>query len=92
MKKTIAQWVLTLIALLAGAGCTKTVLVPVSSCPAPPQIQMPYLMVDNLPPQTTRRNKLQAIKMDLGTLRKELEACIVIVDGYRKAPTEPLPK
>jgi hypothetical protein len=84
--KTIVQWVLISIIMCAGAGCTKTVLVPVSSCPAPPPvITMPVLMVDTLPPQATTQDKLHAIKMDYGTLRRELEACIVIVDGYKKA-------
>jgi len=82
--KTIVRWVLIPIAMLAGAGCTKIVLVPVSSCPAPPVITMPVLMVDTLAPQATTQDKLHAIKMDYGTLRRELEACIMIVDGYRK--------
>jgi len=91
--KAIVQWVLILTATLAGAGCCPPpVMIPVSSCPAPPVITMPTMMVDTLAPQATTQDKLHAIKMDYGTLRKELEACIVIVDGYKKAPTEPLTK
>ena len=90
--KAIVQWVLILTATFAGAGCTKTVLVPVSSCPAPPAIQMPYLLVDNLPPTATTRDKLQAMKVDYGVLKHAHAECVAIVDGYKKAPAEPLPK
>lgn len=87
--KTVVRMALILIALSVGSGCTRTILVPVSSCPAPPTITMPALMVDTLPPQATTQDKLHAIKLDYGTLRRELEACIVVVDGYRKQTTEP---
>lgn len=86
--KNIARMGLLLIATLAGAGCTpKVVLVPVSSCPAPPSFSMPTLLVDNLTTTATTRDKLQAVKIDHGTMRKALQECIVIVDSYRTIPT-----
>lgn len=83
--KNIARMGLLLIATLAGAGCTpKVVLVPVSSCPAPPSFSMPTILVDNLTPTATTQDKLQAIKTDHGTMRRSLEQCILLLDGYRK--------
>ena len=90
--KTIVQWVLILTAMLAGAGCTQIVRVPVSSCPAPPPIQMPYLLVDNLPPTATTRDKLQALKVDYGVLKHAHAECIAIVDGYKKVEPKVEPK
>lgn len=79
-----ARMVLILIATLAGAGCTKTVLVPVSSCPAPPPFEVPSLMVDSLTTTATTQDKLQALKIDYGTMKKTIEQCKVLLDAYRK--------
>lgn len=86
--KAIARMGLILIATLVGAGCTpKVVLVPVSSCPAPRAFSTPTLLVDNLTPTATTQDKLQALKIDHGTMRKALQECVVIVDSYRNTPS-----
>ena len=88
--KTTALMGLILIAMLAGGCCEdKIVYVPVSSCKEPPPMTMPTLMIDNLAPQATTQDKLYSLQMDFGTIRKTLEECVVILDGYRKPTTEP---
>lgn len=85
MKTTAALMGLLLIATLVGGCCEiKTVYVPVSSCKEPPPLTMPTLMIDNLAPQATTKDKLHAFKVDFGTIKQALGQCIVIVDGYRK--------
>lgn len=86
-----ARMVLIMTAMLAGGCCSiKTVYVPVSSCQEPPPFVMPTLMVDSLTPTATTQDKLQAIKVDHGTMRSSIEQCKTLLDGYRK-PTHPAP-
>ena len=94
MKTTLPVLMgLILIAMLAGGCCEiKTAYVPVSSCKEPPPLTMPVLMIDNLAPQATTKDKLHAFKVDFGTLKQTLGQCIVIVDGYRKAEPKAEPK
>lgn len=88
--KTTALMGLILIAMLVGGCCDiRTVYVPVSSCKEPPPLSMPTLMVDNLSPQATTKDKLYSLQMDFGTIRKTLGECVVILDGYRKQTTAP---
>lgn len=70
--------------LLTGCTQIKTVYVPVSHCEPPPPFTMPTILVDNLTPTATTQDKLQAIKTDHGTMRRSLEQCILLLDGYRK--------
>lgn len=83
MKWTIARMVLILIVSFVGSGCTKTVMVPVSSCPVPPVITMPDLEVSRLPKKPTTPDALKAMMMDHITLKSTLEQCIISLDGYR---------
>lgn len=74
------------VALLS--GCVRYVNVPVSSCTEPKPFDLPYLMVDNLTTTATTQDKLQAIKVDHGAMRKSLEECKTLLDGYRKPPPQ----
>jgi len=77
------------------SGCceTRTVYVPVSSCAEPPAFTMPTLMVDHLTADANTKQKLEALKMDYGIMKKSIEECQHIVDGYRKpAQTTPQKK
>lgn len=81
---TVARMVLLSIVLLAGAGCTKTVMVPVSSCPAPPVIVMPELAVDRLPQKPGTSDALKALGEDHIVLKSMLNQCVVTLDSYRQ--------
>lgn len=83
MKWTTALTVLILIVTLAGCCTEKTVMVPVSSCPAPPVISMPTLAVEGLPPKPETAAALKALAVDHITLKSTLEQCITTLDGYR---------
>ena len=87
----IALSVLITTAMLVGCCEIKTVYLPVSSCAEPAPFNMPTLMTDNLLPAATTQDKLQALKIDHGTMRGSLEQCKVLLDGYRK-PTHATPK
>lgn len=80
---TTARLMCILTALLVGSGCTKTVMVPVSSCPVPPVITMPVLEVSRLPKKPTTLDALKAMMMDHITLKATLEQCILSLEGYR---------
>lgn len=80
---TFARMALLLIALSAGTGCTKTVMVPVSSCHAPPIISMPDLAVNSLPQKPATADALKALMTDHITLKSTLEQCLTTLDGYR---------
>lgn len=75
------------LALVTGCCEVKTVYLPVPSCPPPPPFSAPTLMVDNLLSTATTQDKLQALKIDHGTLRRSNEECKELLDAYRKPPT-----
>lgn len=83
MTWTIARMALISIACVVGSGCTKPVMVPVSSCPAPPVIVMPELAVSRLPKTPATAEALKALAWDHITLKSTLEQCITTLDGYR---------
>ena len=60
-------------------GCTKQVLVPVSSCPEPPACGG-NLLVPALSPSATVQQKLEALRSDY----LELKRCKILLDGYRR--------
>ena len=62
----IARSMCILTVLLAGGGCTKTVMVPVSSCPVPPVITMPVLEVSRLPKKPMTPGALKAMMSGSG--------------------------
>ena len=83
--KTAALMVSILTATLVGGCCTpETVLVPVYSCPAPPEMTMPVLAVTRLSDKPTTAQTLQAVSEDYVVLKNNLEQCLIILDGYRK--------
>lgn len=82
MKWTVPM-ALILTVTLAGCCHDKTVMVPVSSCPAPQIITMPLLAVDRLPKQPGTTDALKALAMDHITLQSTLEQCITTLNGYR---------
>ena len=83
-----ALMVLITTAMLAGCCSVKEVMVPVSSCHAPPAFSAPTLQVDSLSADATTKQKLEAIRLDYGALRSSLNQCITLLDAYRK-PIEP---
>ena len=83
MTWIIARMVLILIVFVAGSGCTKSVMVPVSSCPAPPIMLMPELEVSQLPQKPPTPDALKALMLDHITLKSTLEQCIISLEGYR---------
>lgn len=84
MKWKTALTVLILIATLAGGCCKPQVMVPVSSCPAPPVMTMPRLQVDQLAKRPETSAALKALALDHLTLKSSLNQCITILGGYRK--------
>ena len=83
--KTAVLMVSILTATLVGGCCTpETVLVPVYSCPAPPEMTMPVLAVTRLSDKPTTAQTLQAVSEDYVVLKNNLEQCLIILDGYRK--------
>lgn len=85
-----AKTVVLLLAMLTTSGCvTKYVYVPVSSCTEPRAFNAPYLMVDNLPVDATTKDKLQALKVDHGTMKSSISECKALLDGYRKPAPKP---
>lgn len=60
-------------------GCTKQVLVPVSSCPEPPACGA-VLVTKTLPKNATTQQQLEAIRADF----LELYRCKILLDGYRE--------
>lgn len=82
--KTAVLMVSILTATLVGGCCTpETVLVPVYSCPAPPEMTMPVLAVTRLSDKPTTAQTLQAVSEDYVVLKNNLEQCLIILDGYR---------
>ena len=82
--KTAVLMVSILTATLVGGCCTpKEVLVPVYSCPAPPEMTMPVLAVTRLSDKPTTAQTLQAVSEDYVVLKNNLEQCLIILDGYR---------
>lgn len=68
------------------AGCIRTVYVPVSSCPQPPQFVSPQLKLDILPKTASTEEKLDALRNDFISLKRHLGSCIILLDTYREAP------
>ena len=71
--------IVIIISVMALLGCTKQVLVPVSSCPAPPECGA-VLVTKLLPKNATTQQQLEAIRTDF----VELYRCKILLDGYRK--------
>lgn len=74
--------------MLSGCASTKTVYVPVSSCPEPPAVTMPLLMVDSLPNPAPTDQALKAIAEDYITMKLELQRLIILLEAYRKKPVQ----
>lgn len=70
--------------LLTGCASTRTVYVPVSSCPEPPAIAMPDLAVNRLPTPAPTEQALKALAEDYVTLKAELQRAVTLLDAYRK--------
>ena len=70
--------------ILSGCASTRTVYVPVSSCPEPPLVNMPELQVPKLPQPAPTDAALKAIAEDYITMKAELNRMIIILDAYRK--------
>ena len=70
--------------ILSGCASTRTVYVPVSSCPEPPLVNMPELQVPKLPQPASTDAALKAIAEDYITMKAELNRMIIILDAYRK--------
>ena len=70
--------------ILSGCASTRTVYVPVSSCPEPPLVNMPELQVPKLPQLAPTDAALKAIAEDYITMKAELNRMIIILDAYRK--------
>lgn len=73
---------------ISGCASTKTVYVPVSSCPEPPAVTMPLLMVDSLPKPAPTDQALKAIAEDYITMKAELNRLIILLEAYRKKPVQ----
>jgi uncharacterized protein YceK len=86
MKNVLMALILTV--MLVGCCEIRTVYIPVSSCQEPPAFTVPTLMVDNLTPTATTQDKLQAVKVDHFIMRKSLNQCKALLDGYRKQPSQ----
>lgn len=74
--------------LLSGCAKTKTVMVPVSSCPEPPPISMPILQVDSLQKDSDTDVALHALAEDYVTMKAELKRLIILLEAYRKKPVQ----
>ena len=80
--------VIIAVIILSGCASTKTVYVPVSSCPEPPSVTMPILMVDSLPKPAPTDQALKAITEDYITMKLELQRLIILLEAYRKKPVQ----
>lgn len=80
--------VIIAVIILSGCASTRTVYVPVSSCPEPPQVSMPVLVVDQLPKQPTTDQALKALAADYVTMKTEINRLIILLDAYRKQPVK----
>lgn len=90
MYKTVIRSLALILAMVTTTGCvTRYVYVPVSSCTEPRAFNSPYLMVDNLPSDATTKDKLQALKVDHGTMKSSIAECKALLDGYRKPAPQP---
>lgn len=76
--KNIVYILLSIIFILCVSGCAKTVYVPVSSCPEPPQCGT-NLSINMLPPNANIAQQLEALRFDY----IELYKCKLLLDGYR---------
>lgn len=75
---------LMVVGILTGCASTKTVYVPVSSCPEPPAFSMPSLAVDRLPDPPPTEEGLKALAEDYIVMKSELQRAILLLDAYRK--------
>lgn len=83
MRWTVALTVLILTATLVVGCCKPQVMVPVSSCPAPPVMTMPRLQVDQLAKRPETSAALRALAIDNAALKSTLEQCLTTLEGYR---------
>lgn len=74
--------------ILSGCASTRTVYVPVSSCPEPPPVSMPELQVPKLPQPAPTDAALKAIAEDYITMKAELNRLIILLEAYRKKPVQ----
>ena len=71
--------IVSIMSVILFTGCTKTVYVPISSCPEPPSCGS-VLQVKALPKNSSVEQQLFAIRDDF----VELYRCKMLLDGYRK--------
>lgn len=81
--KYIYPIVAIFILLNLSACSSKTVLVPVSSCPAPPVINCPTLAVDALPKKPETKDTLKALMIDHINLKSTRDQCLKALEVYR---------
>ena len=80
--------VIIAVIILSGCASTRTVYVPVSSCPEPPPVSMPELQVPKLPQPAPTDEALRAIAEDYITMKAELNRLIILLEAYRKNPVQ----
>ena len=80
--------VIIAVIILSGCASTRTVYVPVSSCPEPPPVSMPELQVPKLPQPAPTDAALKAIAEDYITMKAELNRLIILLEAYRKKPAQ----
>lgn len=67
------------------SGCSpKAVLIPVSSCPTPPTINVPTLAVDALPNKPETKDALKALMIDHINLKSTRDQCLKALQVYEK--------
>ena len=94
MRRGFVRRGLIALAIVMLSGCArqvKTVYVPVSSCPAPPDMFMPVLQVEQLPKKPETAAALKALLADHIQLKGSLEQCLVVLKGYKPASTTVMP-
>lgn len=79
-------FILMVAVILSGCASTKTVYVPVSSCPEPPAVTMPLLMVDSLPNPATTEQVLKSLTEDYVVMKNQLRRLLIMLDAYRNKP------
>ena len=80
--------VIIAVMILSGCASTRTVYVPVSSCPEPPPVSMPELQVPKLSQPAPTDAALKAIAEDYITMKAELNRLIILLEAYRKKPVQ----
>ena len=80
--------VIIAVIILSGCASTRTVYVPVSSCPEPPPVSRPELQVPKLPQPAPTDAALKAIAEDYITMKAEINRLIILLEAYRKKPVQ----